>query len=159
MGRAAPMAGRRAAGWAPAMRAAAGGRDPDAQRIRAWTAIAELWVDNAVDLPAIAAALAGTAYSQRALAEICAYEVAPVVWRNLGFLMNPLPPAWQGFDAAWLVPAIAENVRRQERSAVRRLWVRNRLTTWMRTRIVAGEWAAVLALVAERRRAAGPPPR
>lgn len=88
--------------------------DPD--RVAAWQALAELYLDVEHDdaaLRAIARALAPLPYSLPELREIERWEVAPVVLPNL----RSVAGVWTGFDPTWLE---AECRRRTKRGALSR---------------------------------------
>ena len=82
------------------------------ERVRLWSALSDVFVDNEVDYPAIAQQLAG--YDRAAVKAAFFEEVAPVCYSNL---QSPIPPIWTAFDSAWLADTI--NRKLQARRASR----------------------------------------
>jgi hypothetical protein len=120
-------------------------KDIDVERRRpVWEAISDLWRDTELqdyEIEHIAKILAESGYTKDELHGIYAFEVAPVVWRNL---MTAVPPIWAGFNADWLTEEILRAIDRQRRSMVYRWYVRSSLGERMRTFAVKGGWARVL---------------
>ena len=109
-----------------------------------WEAISDLWRDTELqdyEIEHIAKVLAESHYTQDELHEIYAFEVAPVVWRNL---MAAVPSVWAEFDNEWLGEEILKVIERQRRSIVYRCYVRSSIGEWMRTSMVKEDWAKVL---------------
>ena len=71
------------------------------ERIRLWSALSEVFVDNAIDHAAIARQL--IIYDRTTVQAAFFEEVAPVCHSNL---LAPIPPIWTGFDSAWLAALI-----------------------------------------------------
>jgi hypothetical protein len=119
--------------------------DIDVKRRRpVWEAISDLWRDTELqdyEIEHIAKVLAESRYTQDELHEIYAFEVAPVVWRNL---MTAVPPVWAGFDNEWLREEILKVIERQGQNIMYRCHVRNPIGVWMRTYLVKEDWLKVL---------------
>lgn len=87
-----------------------------AEQVAVWSALSEVFVDNAVDYPAIARQLRGY---DRATLETAFYEdVAPACYSNM---LTPVPPIWTGFDSTWLADTIGSAHAARRTSALRRL--------------------------------------
>ncbi len=86
------------------------------ERIRLWSALSDVFVDNEVDYAAIARQLAGF---DRATAKAAFFDdVAPVCYSNL---QAPIPPIWTAFDSTWLAETIHSTQEARRISAFRRL--------------------------------------
>ena len=120
-------------------------KDIDVERRRpVWAAISDLWRDTEIqdyEIEHIAVVLAESRYTKDELHEIYAFEVAPVVWRNL---MTAVPPVWAGFDEDWLVGEILKVIERQRRSVTYRYYVRSPIGERVRTFVVKEDWLKVL---------------
>jgi hypothetical protein len=120
-------------------------KDINVERRRpVWEAISDLWRDTELqdyEIEHIARILAQSGYTKDELHGIYAFEVAPVVWRNL---MTAVPPVWAGFKADWLVEEILKAIERQRRNIVYRCYVRSSIGVRMRTFAVKGDWERVL---------------
>lgn len=107
-----------------------------AERIRLWSALSEVFVDNPVDYGFIARQVAGF---DRITVQAAFYEdVAPACYTNL---LAPIPPIWTGFDDAWLSATIEHAQAARQRSAMRRL--RDRLYIAYLRRALKSEWAMI----------------
>ena len=76
------------------------------ERIAAWQALSDLFLDTAHDdasLAAIARQLRATGLQADEVERIYEEEVAPVCWRNLAALPGGV---WSGFQREWLVDNI-----------------------------------------------------
>lgn len=98
----------------------------DADRARIQIALAEAFVDSAVDYGSIAERIRG--FDPELVEHILYSEVAPVCFSNLE---TPVPPVWSGFQDEWLLNEIAEELQARETS-----WLRRRLhvlkVAWLR---------------------------
>ena|ERR1051325_2451215 len=117
----------------------------DVERRRpVWEALSDLWRDTELqdyEIEHLAKTLAQSGYTKDELHGIYAFEVAPVVWRNL---MTAVPPVWAGFNADWLVEEILKEIERQRRNIVYRCYVRSSISERLRTFAVKRDWARVL---------------
>lgn len=106
------------------------------ERIKLWSALSDVFVDNHVDYAGIARQLQGY---DRAAAEVAFYEeVAPACYSNL---LAPIPPIWTGFDSIWLSETIERNQAARQRSGLRRL--RDRLFVAYLRRALQSEWVKI----------------
>ena len=105
------------------------------ERIRLWSALSEVFVDNAIDHAAIARQL--IIYDRTTVQAAFFEEVAPVCHSNL---LAPIPPIWTGFNSAWLAAAIDSRQARRN-SPLRRLFDRA-LIAYLRYRFKP-EWRAI----------------
>ena len=106
------------------------------ERIKLWSALSDVFVDNHVDYVGIARQLQGY---HRATAEAAFYEeVAPACYSNL---LAPIPPIWTGFDSAWLSATIEQAQAARRNSTLRRL--RDRLFIAYLRRALKPEWAKI----------------
>lgn len=83
---------------------------PSPQRIAAWCALSQLFLDTGhgeQDIAAIARQLRATGFDAAALSRILEREVAPVCGPNLAALPGGV---WSGFDPAWLARAITQRL-------------------------------------------------
>lgn len=86
------------------------------ERIRLWSALSDVFVDNHVDYAATARQLKGL---DRATVKVAFFEeVAPVCYSNL---QAPIPPIWTAFDTTWLAETINSTQEARRTSAFRRL--------------------------------------
>lgn len=118
------------------------------ERLPVWDAIADLFLDTALDdrdRERIARVLARSPFSADALEAIYRYEVAPVVHGNLKIVAG----AWAGFGEAWLGERIPAYLARAGRLS--RWWAGSRPGRWWRTSMTDPDWRTVLRLVAEMR--------
>lgn len=83
-----------------------------ASRRPVWVLLSELYLDQEIDdgmLRRIADGLARSPYSVEELQEIEVWEVAPVVFGNLGSVAG----AWAGFDEQWIHEKCERRARRR----------------------------------------------
>ncbi|RON57776.1 DUF7079 family protein [Pseudomonas frederiksbergensis] len=96
------------------------------ERASVQIALAEAFVDSAVDYAYIAERIRG--YDLKVVEDILYSEVAPVCFSNLE---TPVPPIWTGFKDEWLLDEIAKEVAARENS-----WLRRNVdllkVTWLR---------------------------
>lgn len=118
---------------------------PTPQRVAAWLALSELFLDTALDdadIASIARRLRETGIPARELEYIYEQEVAPACWRN----QTAVPGgAWTSFDEKWLVEAIMLAQRRQSLWH-QWLWVK-RLNIKRWTALTREEWSRVRRLL------------
>jgi len=89
-------------------------------------ALAEAFVDSAVDYASIAERIRG--YDLKVVKDILYSEVAPVCFSNLE---TPIPPVWTGFQDKWLLDEIAKEIKAREISWLRRSFDILKVT-WLR---------------------------
>ena len=122
-----------------------GTKNIDVERRRpVWAAISDLWRDTEIqdyEIEHLATVLVESRYTKDELHEIYAFEVAPVVWRNL---TTAVPSVWAGFDEDWLAEEILKVIERQRRSVMYRYYVRSTIGERMRTFVVKEDWLKVL---------------
>ena len=86
------------------------------ERIRLWSALSDVFVDNSVDYASIARKVRDF---ERVTVERAFFEdVAPACHSNL---QTPVPPIWTAFDSAWLATTIDNLHRARNASALRHL--------------------------------------
>ena len=102
-------------------------------RVKIWSALSDIFVDNEVDYKSIATAL--KPYKKSSVEEIFFTEVAPLCYSNM---QTPVPPIWTAFDTAWLESEIDKMLKAREVSATRRLKDKM-FIAYLRWRL-AGEW-------------------
>lgn len=118
------------------------------EHIRLWSALSDVFVDNAVDYAAIARQLIGF---DRATVEAAFFEdVAPVCYSNL---QAPIPPIWTAFDSTWLTETIHGTQEARRTSAFCRLRDRA-LVAYLRYSF-KDEWQSIQRAL-DRQGAAGP---
>ncbi|WP_426205597.1 DUF7079 family protein [Pseudomonas sp. TWP3-1] len=86
-----------------------------AERASIQIALAEAFVDSAVDYASIAERI--RSYDPKVVEDILYSEVAPVCFSNLE---TPAPPVWSGFQDEWLLDEIAKELKARENSWLRR---------------------------------------
>lgn len=110
-----------------------------------WQDLSELWKDTELldhELSYIAEKMRFSNYSLEEIEKILAEEVAPVVYGNLlGF-----GASWTGFDAEWLYREIIENLKKQERSPLHRIWIKSRAGKFVMTRMIQDKWKKTVEL-------------
>jgi hypothetical protein len=115
---------------------------PTPERIAAWQALSDLFLDTAHDdasLAAIARQLRATGLQVNEVERIYEEEVAPVCWRNLLSIPGGV---WSGFQREWLVDNIQRHISRPKPlhhwSIVQRLrakrWTAMTREDWLRVR-------------------------
>jgi hypothetical protein len=117
-------------------------------RLPVWDAIADLYLDTAIDERAIdyiARTLAASPFSLDELDAIYRYEVAPVVHANLKIVAGE----WVGWGEEWLRENVVPHVARSGR--FRRWWADWRLGRWWMTADTRDDWQAVLRSVRQMR--------
>jgi hypothetical protein len=97
-----------------------------AERASIQIALAEAFVDSAVDYSSIAERI--RSYDPKVVEEILYSEVAPVCFSNLE---TPVPPVWSGFQDEWLLDEIAKELNAREHSWLRRSFDLLKVT-WLR---------------------------
>ncbi len=84
--------------------------------VQLWSALSDVFIDNAVDYVAIARKVQ---CFERTTVEAAFYEdVAPACYSNL---QAPIPPIWTAFDSTWLSTTIDTLHQARQASALRRL--------------------------------------
>lgn len=119
-------------------------------RLPVWDAIADLYLDTAIDermIDFVARRLAPSPFSLDELDAIHRYEVAPVVHPNLKIVAGE----WVGWGEEWLRENVVPHVARSGR--FRRWWADSRLGRWWMTGDTRADWQAVLRLVRQMRAA------
>lgn len=86
------------------------------ERVRLWSVLSDVFVDNAVDYASIARRLAN--YPRDKVETAFFEDVAPACYSNL---QAPIPPIWTAFDSTWLAATIDGFHRARHASALRRL--------------------------------------
>ena len=86
-----------------------------AERASIQIALAEAFVDSAVDYASIAERIRG--YDLKVVEDILYSEVAPVCFSNLE---TPVPPVWTGFKDEWLLDEISKELNARKNSWLRR---------------------------------------
>ncbi len=84
------------------------------ERIEAWSAISELWLDTHFDdgeQNYVSSILANSRFTIPEIEHMYLYEVAPVVFVNLLSVAG----VWEGFDKDWLADTILKRRRRRLR--------------------------------------------
>lgn len=89
-------------------------------------ALAEAFVDSAVDYASIAKRIRG--YDLKVVEDILYSEVAPVCFSNLE---TPIPPVWTGFKDDWLLSEIEKELQARSRSGTRRVFDKLKIA-WLR---------------------------
>lgn len=113
-------------------RRSAGGTGPlgqlptAAERASIQIALAEAFVDSAVDYAFIAERIRG--YDLNVVEDILYSEVAPVCFSNLE---TPVPPVWTGFKDEWLLSEIETTLQARARSGTRRAVAKLKIA-WLR---------------------------
>ncbi|WP_092271801.1 DUF7079 family protein [Pseudomonas prosekii] len=97
-----------------------------AERASIQIALAEAFVDSAVDYAYIAERIRG--YDLKVVEEILYSEVAPVCFSNLE---TPIPPIWTGFKDDWLLTEIEKELQARSRSGIRRVFDKLKVA-WLR---------------------------
>lgn len=106
------------------------------EKVRLWSALSDVFIDNEIDYPAIARELAG--YDRAAVKEAFFEEVAPVCHSNL---QAPIPPIWTAFDSTQLADTIDSNLQARRASRFRRM--RHQvLVAYLRFRL-RGDWSRI----------------
>jgi hypothetical protein len=86
------------------------------EQVRLWSALSDVFVDNAIDYAAIARNIQGF---ERSSVETAFFEdVAPACYSNM---QAPIPPVWTAFDTTWLATTIEASHRARQSSVIRRL--------------------------------------
>jgi hypothetical protein len=105
-------------------------------RVKIWSALSDIFVDNEVDYKSIAKVL--KPYKKSSVEEIFFTEVAPLCYSNM---QTPVPPIWTAFDTAWLESEIDKMLKAREDKVITRL--KDKLfIAYLRWRL-AGEWKKV----------------
>ncbi|WP_437420848.1 DUF7079 family protein [Stutzerimonas chloritidismutans] len=105
-------------------------------KVRLWSALSDVFIDNEIDYPAIAREVAG--YDRAAVKEAFFEEVAPVCYSNM---QAPIPPIWTAFDSTRLADTIDSN--QQARRTYRFHRMRHKvLVAYLRFRL-RGEWSRI----------------
>lgn len=89
-------------------------------------ALAEAFVDSAVDYASIADRIRG--YDLKVVEDILYSEVAPVCFSNLE---TPIPPVWTGFKDDWLLSEIEKELQARANSRIRRVFDKFKIA-WLR---------------------------
>ncbi|ROM91083.1 hypothetical protein [Pseudomonas brassicacearum] len=97
-----------------------------AERASIQIALAEAFVDSAVDYAYIAERIRG--YDLKVVKDILYSEVAPVCFSNLE---TPVPPIWTGFKDEWLLSEIEKELQARENSWLRRVFDKLKVA-WLR---------------------------
>ncbi|SDI31811.1 hypothetical protein SAMN05216603_1412 [Pseudomonas benzenivorans] len=105
-------------------------------RVKIWSALSDIFVDNEVDYKSIAKVL--KPYKKSSVEKIFFTEVAPVCYSNM---RTPVPPIWTAFDTAWLESEIDKMLKAREVSAMRRL--KNKMFIAYLRWSLASEWKKV----------------
>jgi hypothetical protein len=114
---------------------------PNPQRVSAWVALSELFLDLELDerdIESIAERLRRTNIGFIELQHIYENEVAPACWRNLTAIPGGV---WSGFEREWLIETITHQLssRRPVQTFINRLQIRK----W--TALTRNDWERVRA--------------
>lgn len=102
-------------------------------KVKIWSALSDIFVDNEVDYKSIADAI--KPYKKSSVEKIFFTEVAPVCYSNM---QAPIPPIWTAFDISWLESEINKMLMAREAKMTRRL--RDKVfIAYLRWKL-AGEW-------------------
>jgi hypothetical protein len=117
-------------------------------RLPVWDAIADLFLDTAIDKPFreyVARELARSPFSLDELESIYRDEVAPVVHGNLKIIAGE----WAGFGKDWLAERIPAYLAK--RGPLERWWAGSLVGLWWRTSRTNRDWQKVVRLVVDLR--------
>jgi hypothetical protein len=120
-------------------------------RLPVWDAIADLFLDTAIDTSIreyVARELARSPFPVDELEAIYRYEVAPVVHWNLKIVAGE----WAGFGQEWLAERIPAYLAK--RGPLERWWAGSLVGRWWRTSMTEADWQKVIRQVVDLRAAA-----